>query len=171
VNAADNRWRDLREECSKARMHTPTKAGISGGREGAYSIVMSGGYTDDIDKGDFMCVSDLCFRVCFVSPVHRLYTGTGGYGEENRYGGGSSWGSRVQSEDQTFDHKDNKALFVRSRSLAEGADSPDRRIDILRTGYTRPGHPRVRLGFEIRTPRRVCGQVLRRQRIIRTHTS
>lgn len=142
MKVADNEWRDLREECSKAKMHTPTKAGISGGKNGAYSIVMSGGYADDIDEGDFMCVIDLHFRFFFVSPIRRVYTGTGGYGEENRYGGGSSWGGdRDQSEDQTFDHKDNNALFVSSHYLAEGAYSSDHRIDIPGTGKTRPGHP------------------------------
>lgn len=63
---ADNRWRDLRDECAKAKMHTRTTAGISGGQDGAYSIVMSGGYSDDDDKGDIMCVADFCL------PVHRL---------------------------------------------------------------------------------------------------
>jgi hypothetical protein len=44
----------IREECAKARVHTSTTAGISGGKNGAYSIVMSGGYEDDDDKGDKM---------------------------------------------------------------------------------------------------------------------
>ncbi|KAF9645901.1 hypothetical protein BDM02DRAFT_3119510 [Thelephora ganbajun] len=58
---------------------------------------MSGGYKDDVDNGEFI-----------------KYTGTGGYGEENRYGGGSnrSWGGGIQTEDQTFGHKDNGALYM-----------------------------------------------------------
>jgi len=90
-------WRN-REECSKARMHIPTKAGISGGRDGAYSIVMSGGYSDDIDEGDVI-----------------LYTGAGGRDDENsRYGGGNSrsWGGGEQTKDQTWEHRDNNALRI-----------------------------------------------------------
>ena len=95
-------------------MHTSTTAGISGGKNGAYSIVMSGGY-EDVDKGETMCVADLCLLVHFVSSCRRIYTGTGGYGDENRYGGGNnrSWGANIQIEDQTFEHKDNNALYVR----------------------------------------------------------
>jgi len=36
-------------------MHTHPTAGISGGKEGAYSIVMSGGY-EDVDQGEYMWV-------------------------------------------------------------------------------------------------------------------
>ena len=98
-------------------MHTPTTAGISGGRDGAHSIVMSGGYEDDDDKGDTMCATDrprLLIR--FLSPCRRFYTGTGGHGSDNRYGGGSS-GSQI--EDQSFEHKDNNALRVRSRGSVD----------------------------------------------------
>lgn len=42
-----------REDCSRSGVHTATTAGIAGGKRGAYSIVMSGGYPDD-DKGDEM---------------------------------------------------------------------------------------------------------------------
>ena len=35
-----------------------TTAGISGGKAGASSIVMSGGYSDDDDRGEFMYVTD-----------------------------------------------------------------------------------------------------------------
>ena len=48
-----------RQECSRARVHAPFVAGISGTKErGAYSIVLSGvsGYEDDVDEGDRMCV-------------------------------------------------------------------------------------------------------------------
>jgi len=50
-----------------------------------------------------------------ISPCYRKYTGTGGYGEERRYGGGGSgaWGNGIQIEDQSFEHKDNNALVVR----------------------------------------------------------
>ena len=73
-----------------------------------------------------MCVSDRCFLDHVASPaVHRVYTGTGGRDDENsRYGGGNnrSWGGGEQTKDQTFEHKDNRALLVRSHSLAGGTD-------------------------------------------------
>jgi hypothetical protein len=44
---------ESRAELSKAGVHRPTVAGISGSeREGADSIVLSGGYEDDQDLGD-----------------------------------------------------------------------------------------------------------------------
>jgi len=89
-------WRN-RKQCSEAGVHTATTAGISGGLNGAYSIVMSGGYVDDVDGGDLI-----------------LYTGTGGYEEEKRYGGGSSrsWGGGLQVRDQLPGHQQNNALYV-----------------------------------------------------------
>jgi putative restriction endonuclease len=51
-----------RAELAKAGIHKPTQAGISGGgKEGADSIVLSGGYEDDQDFGDII-----------------IYTGAGG---------------------------------------------------------------------------------------------
>ncbi len=51
-----------RSELATARVHRPTQAGISGtGKEGADSIVVSGGYEDDRDEGDLI-----------------IYTGQGG---------------------------------------------------------------------------------------------
>ena len=42
-----------RQELAAAGVHRPLQAGISGGaREGADSIVLSGGYEDDQDFGD-----------------------------------------------------------------------------------------------------------------------
>jgi len=55
---------------------------------GAYSIVLSGNYEDDTDNGEII-----------------IYTGTGGREE-----GGSWTGHTEQIADQTFDHRDNKAL-------------------------------------------------------------
>jgi putative restriction endonuclease len=44
-----------RTELSKAGVHRPRQAGICGGKgEGAESIVLSGGYEDDIDSGDMI---------------------------------------------------------------------------------------------------------------------
>ena len=54
-----------RTELAKAGIHKPTQAGISGGgKEGADSIVLSGGYEDDQDDGDVI-----------------IYTGAGGRDE------------------------------------------------------------------------------------------
>ena len=69
-----------------------------------------------------MCVTDLYFIVCCISPGYRTYTGAGGREDDDGSGGGSGWGGGgVQTRDQSFTHKDNNALYVRSRSLVEGA--------------------------------------------------
>ena len=47
-------------------MHAPPKAGIWGGKEGAYSIMMSGGFEDDVDGGETMCATEPRFPMCFV---------------------------------------------------------------------------------------------------------
>jgi putative restriction endonuclease len=42
-----------RAELSESRVHVPIQAGIAGSQtEGAESIVLSGGYEDDVDNGD-----------------------------------------------------------------------------------------------------------------------
>ena len=52
-NYPEGRTFDSRKAVSKARVHRPTMAGISGtADEGADSIVLSGGYEDDVDSGD-----------------------------------------------------------------------------------------------------------------------
>ncbi|KIM58347.1 hypothetical protein SCLCIDRAFT_1218693, partial [Scleroderma citrinum Foug A] len=52
----------LRSMCAESAVHRPLMAGIYGTRdEGAYSIVLSGGYKDDEDRGDTI-----------------IYTGAGG---------------------------------------------------------------------------------------------
>nr|QVX32599.1 UHRF1/2 [Platynereis dumerilii] len=54
-------WK-FRVQASEAGVHRPHVAGIAGrSEEGAYSIVLSGGYEDDVDEGD-----------------HFMYTGSGG---------------------------------------------------------------------------------------------
>lgn len=47
-------------------MHAPPTAGIWGGKDGACSIVMSGGYEDDEDLGETMYVADLLFLAYFT---------------------------------------------------------------------------------------------------------
>ncbi|KIK65136.1 hypothetical protein GYMLUDRAFT_39529 [Collybiopsis luxurians FD-317 M1] len=77
-----------RKELSSSGVHVPTFAGISGSvRDGARSIVLSGGYEDDGDKGDVI-----------------TYTGTGG--QVDSFG---NPGPQVQ--DQTFNHPMNAALL------------------------------------------------------------
>jgi putative restriction endonuclease len=62
---APGKWFKDRAALSKARVHGPTIAGISGGsKEGADSIVLSDGYEDDEDYGDVI-----------------IYTGAGGRDE------------------------------------------------------------------------------------------
>jgi len=46
-----------RAAAAEAGVHGKTVAGIHGTKKhGAYSIVLSGGYEDDVDEGDRMCV-------------------------------------------------------------------------------------------------------------------
>ncbi|KAL0949553.1 hypothetical protein HGRIS_009602 [Hohenbuehelia grisea] len=54
-------WKN-REDCSKAGVHSPLRGGIAGNKnDGAFSVVLSGGYEDDEDNGEDI-----------------LYTGQGG---------------------------------------------------------------------------------------------
>ncbi|KAF5375905.1 hypothetical protein D9615_008166 [Tricholomella constricta] len=76
-----------REELANLRLHSQLFAGISGNvNEGAFSVVVSGGYIDDVDEGDVI-----------------VYTGTGG--QANSFSGGGQ-----QTADQTFAHPDNRTL-------------------------------------------------------------
>ncbi|KAH8094512.1 PUA-like domain-containing protein [Cristinia sonorae] len=50
-----------REECKDLGVHPVTGAGIYGSpSKGAYSVVLSGGYADDVDMGDIMSVWHMC---------------------------------------------------------------------------------------------------------------
>jgi hypothetical protein len=45
----------LRQDCAKAGVHIAPFAGIAGSAEhGAYSVVLSAGYEDDVDRGDVL---------------------------------------------------------------------------------------------------------------------
>ncbi|KFM29258.1 E3 ubiquitin-protein ligase ORTHRUS 2 [Auxenochlorella protothecoides] len=80
-------WKD-RLDCRQWGAHFPHVAGIAGqSNVGAQSVVLSGGYEDDRDEGEWF-----------------LYTGSGG-----RDLSGNKRTSKVQSFDQTFDNM-NKAL-------------------------------------------------------------
>ncbi|KAJ4480780.1 PUA-like domain-containing protein [Lentinula lateritia] len=77
-----------RDELQKKRIHVQRFAGISGTKElGAQSVVLSGQYEDDGDKGDVI-----------------IYTGTGG--QKNSY---KNPGPQI--EDQSFDHPMNQHLY------------------------------------------------------------
>lgn len=79
-----------REAASKAKVHRPTQGGICGGKDGAESIVMSGGYPDDIDLGGVI-----------------IYTGHGGQDKS----------TKKQIADQDLDDSGNRGLTV---SMREG---------------------------------------------------
>lgn len=49
---AVGQWWSSRLECNMAGIHRPTVAGIHPGPIGAYSVVLSGGYDDDVDNGE-----------------------------------------------------------------------------------------------------------------------
>ncbi|KAF9001309.1 PUA-like domain-containing protein [Cyathus striatus] len=74
-----------RKECSIAGVHTNTKSNVSGNANlGAFSIVVSSGYADNVDDGNTL-----------------VYTGTGGR---------SCVGSKVKLNDQTSRDLGNAAL-------------------------------------------------------------
>jgi putative restriction endonuclease len=80
-----------RRDLHDRRIHAPLQAGISGSRsEGADSIVVSGGYVDDEDHGDFL-----------------IYTGHGG----------NDANTRRQVEDQSPDASGNAGLIT---SMVQG---------------------------------------------------
>ena len=47
----------------------PWVAGIAPGKDGAYSVCLSGGYEDDVDEGYALSVLSICDL--FASDVHR----------------------------------------------------------------------------------------------------
>ncbi|EIW58005.1 uncharacterized protein TRAVEDRAFT_29866 [Trametes versicolor FP-101664 SS1] len=82
-----------RKDLHKAGVHIGVRHGIHGQKDrGAFSIVLSGGYEDDADRGDTI-----------------FYTGAGGREKSNQTG--------PQVHDQSFEHRMNKTLL---RSLERG---------------------------------------------------
>ncbi|CAG0914166.1 unnamed protein product [Notodromas monacha] len=45
-------WWQTRMECSRDGIHRPPVSGIASGKDGAFSIALSGGYPDNVDEGD-----------------------------------------------------------------------------------------------------------------------
>ncbi|KAF8807436.1 hypothetical protein BYT27DRAFT_7189517 [Phlegmacium glaucopus] len=78
-------WWETRAGCSADSIHAPWVGGISGGPQGAYSVVISGGYEDDIDLG-----------YAFT------YTGSGGRDLRGTKNAPKNLRTAPQSSDQTF---------------------------------------------------------------------
>ncbi|OSX65716.1 hypothetical protein POSPLADRAFT_1133133 [Postia placenta MAD-698-R-SB12] len=77
-------------DCLRAGVHRATRAGIHGSQiHGTYSIVISGGYQDDYDKGETI-----------------IYTGAGGQDVS------TNERTHMQTSDQRLDHPHNAALVV-----------------------------------------------------------
>ncbi|KAG6902144.1 hypothetical protein C0995_003901 [Termitomyces sp. Mi166 len=86
-----------RKELAESGIHTKTYAGISGSIAlGAFSIVVSGGYADDDDQGDFLYAI-----MPFLSALVLIVVETGFT---------PALGHSIQVADQSFTHNDNRAL-------------------------------------------------------------
>ncbi|KAF9453785.1 hypothetical protein P691DRAFT_657740 [Macrolepiota fuliginosa MF-IS2] len=86
-------WWLTREACSRDAIHAPWVGGISGGPDGAHSVVLSGGYDDDVDLG-----------YAFT------YTGSGGRDLKGTKAAPKNLRTAPQSSDQTFENHFNKML-------------------------------------------------------------
>ena len=65
---------------AKAKVHASIQAGICGNpQEGAYSVVVSGGYEDDVDHGDTMYAHLVSLKAGLYDSYHfrSVYTGAG----------------------------------------------------------------------------------------------
>ncbi|KJA29209.1 hypothetical protein HYPSUDRAFT_32591 [Hypholoma sublateritium FD-334 SS-4] len=86
-------WWEQRRGCSADAIHAPWVGGISGGKQGAYSVALSGGYDDDVDLG-----------YAFT------YTGSGGRDLKGTKQNPKNLRTAPQSSDQTFENNFNKML-------------------------------------------------------------
>ncbi|KAF8324279.1 PUA-like domain-containing protein [Cantharellus anzutake] len=84
---------ETRQAASQAAIHAPWVAGISAGKDGAYSVALSGGYDDDVDMGDGF-----------------TFTGAGGRDLKGTKQNPKNLRTAPQSCDQTFDSPLNKSL-------------------------------------------------------------
>ncbi|KAJ7650389.1 PUA-like domain-containing protein [Roridomyces roridus] len=92
-----------RQECSEKGVHAPNWKGIHGQKDGpAFSVVLSGGYEDDNDKGDTF-----------------VYTGEGGRSDKNTKGKKTQAGSGPQVRNQEWTGG-NKSLQLSQISGAVG---------------------------------------------------
>ncbi|KAJ3494621.1 hypothetical protein NMY22_g20046 [Coprinellus aureogranulatus] len=92
-------WWETREGCSVDAIHAPWVGGISGGKDGAYSVALSGGYDDDVDLG-----------YAFT------YTGSGGRDLKGTKNKPKNLRTAPQSSDQTFENNFNKMLLRSSQT-------------------------------------------------------
>ncbi|KAG6856132.1 hypothetical protein H0H87_007191 [Tephrocybe sp. NHM501043] len=116
--------RILRAKLSEVGLHNKTVAGISGSVTlGAFSVVLSGGYADDDDQGDFVVYTGTGEFTFDVSNPITLLThsrGTRGFICRMFYALYATvqrsntllQGSSTQVADQSFAHNDNRALQV-----------------------------------------------------------
>ncbi|KAF8642290.1 hypothetical protein AX16_009560 [Volvariella volvacea WC 439] len=81
-------WWETRQACSADSVHAPWVGGISGGPAGAFSIVLSGGYDDNVDLG-----------YAFT------YTGCGGRDLKGTKAAPKNLRTAPQSCDQSFDNR------------------------------------------------------------------
>jgi len=96
-------WR-FRLNASEAGVHRPHVAGIAGrGEEGAYSVVLAGGYEDDVDNGDSF-----------------TYTGSGG-----RDLSGNKRTAEQSSDQELTRMNKALALNVNAKFSEEGAEAKD----------------------------------------------
>ncbi|EIW86679.1 hypothetical protein CONPUDRAFT_115281 [Coniophora puteana RWD-64-598 SS2] len=86
-------WWETRQACSQAAIHAPWVGGIAVGKDGAYSVALSGGYDDDVDDG-----------YAFT------YTGSGGRDLKGTKQAPKNLRTAPQSSDQTFENNFNQAL-------------------------------------------------------------
>ncbi|TFK30471.1 hypothetical protein FA15DRAFT_9868 [Coprinopsis marcescibilis] len=92
-------WWETREGCSTDAIHAPWVGGISGGKDGAYSVALSGGYDDDVDLG-----------YAFT------YTGSGGRDLKGTKNNPKNLRTAPQSSDQSFDNNFNRMLLRSSQT-------------------------------------------------------
>ncbi|KAF7784342.1 hypothetical protein Agabi119p4_507 [Agaricus bisporus var. burnettii] len=92
-------WWLSRQDCSQDAVHAPWVGGISGGRQGAYSVALSGGYDDDVDLG-----------------YGFTYTGSGGRDLHGTKDKPKNLRTAPQSSDQSFEHSFNQMLKVSSET-------------------------------------------------------
>ncbi|KAF9481401.1 hypothetical protein BDN70DRAFT_876367 [Pholiota conissans] len=86
-------WWESRQGCSADAVHAPWVGGISGGAQGAHSVVISGGYEDDVDDGYLF-----------------TYTGSGGRALKGTKSAPKNLRTAPQSSDQNFEHTFNRML-------------------------------------------------------------
>ncbi|KAH6917353.1 PUA-like domain-containing protein [Coprinopsis sp. MPI-PUGE-AT-0042] len=92
-------WWETRMGCSRDSVHAPPVGGISGGKDGAHSVALSGGYDDDVDLG-----------YAFT------YTGSGGRDLKGTKQNPKNLRTAPQSSDQTFDNHFNQMLLKSSET-------------------------------------------------------